>query len=94
MYKEVVMDYIKEIIKEYMEVISDPGISDHAKVLAKLHAFDDIVEVVQNDYKTNIGFKQLTKERKYFYSLKIKLPTYPAFLNIIKICYYNKQTTI
>lgn len=41
------MNEIERIIKEYKEVISDPGISDHAKLMAKLHAFDDILEEVE-----------------------------------------------
>lgn len=40
------MNEILRIIKEYKEVISDPGISDYAKLMAKLEAFDDIVEEV------------------------------------------------
>ena len=41
------MNEIKRIIEEYKEVISDPGISDQAKLMAKLHAFDDILEVIE-----------------------------------------------
>ena len=37
------MEEIQSIIKEYKEVISDPGISDYAKVMAKIHAFDEIL---------------------------------------------------
>lgn len=43
------MDEIRRIIEEYMEVISDPGISDYSKLMAKLEAFDDIVEVIKYD---------------------------------------------
>lgn len=43
------MEEIRSIIKEYMEVILDPNTSDHAKVMAKIHAFDDIVEVLKYD---------------------------------------------
>lgn len=41
------MNEIERIIKEYKEVISDPCISDYAKIQAKLHAFDDILEEVE-----------------------------------------------
>lgn len=41
------MNEIRRIIKEYKEAITDPGMSDYRKVMAKIHAFDEIVEEVE-----------------------------------------------
>lgn len=46
-HKIVFADAVLNVLKEYKEVISDPGISDHARVMSKLHAFDDIMTNVQ-----------------------------------------------
>lgn len=45
------MEEIRRIIEEYKEVISNPGISDYAKIQAKLHAFDDILEEIELTWK-------------------------------------------
>lgn len=61
------MEEIRRIIEEYKEVISNPGISDHAKLMAKLHAFDDILEEVEITNRIrcancDLYFKAMTKE--------------------------------
>lgn len=42
-HKIVFADAVLNALKEYKEVISDPGISDHATVMAEHHAFNDIL---------------------------------------------------
>lgn len=63
------MKEIERIIKEYKEVISYPGISDYAKIQAKLNAFDDILEEVEMINKArcancDLYFQAMTKEEQ------------------------------
>lgn len=63
------MEEIQRIIKEYKEVISDPGISDYGKIMAKLHAFDDILEEVEITNRArcancDLYFQAMTKEEQ------------------------------
>lgn len=63
------MEEIRRIIEEYKEVISDPGISEYHKILAKLHAFDDILEEINRLDRSrctncDLYFKAMTKEEQ------------------------------
>lgn len=47
-HKIVLAEAVACIIKDYKEALSlEPGMSDHRKEQAKLHAFDDILANVQ-----------------------------------------------
>lgn len=61
------MNEIRRIIKEYKEVIADPGISDCAKVMAKIHAFDEIVEEVEAVERIKILKEQTEEDIKGFF---------------------------
>lgn len=61
------MNEIRRIIKEYKEVIADPGISDYAKVMAKIHAFDEIVEEVEAVERIKILKEQTEEDIKGFF---------------------------
>ena len=47
-HKIVLAEAVADIIKGYKEALAlEPGMSDHRKEQAKLHAFDDILANVQ-----------------------------------------------
>lgn len=61
------MNEIESIIKEYKEVISDSGISDYAKLMAKLNAFDEILAEIDRINilrcsNCDLYFKAMTKK--------------------------------
>ena len=41
------MEEIRRIINDYKEEISEPGMSDYHKEQAKIHAFDDILKMIE-----------------------------------------------
>ena len=59
------MKEIRRIIKEYKEAITEPGMSDYHKVLAKIHAFDEIVAEVE---RIDILKEQTEEDIKGFFA--------------------------
>ena len=59
------MKEIKRIIKEYKEAIAEPGMSEHKRLLAKIHAFDEIVAEVE---RIDILKEQTEEDIKGFFA--------------------------
>lgn len=64
------MKEIRRIIKEYKEAITEPGMSDYHKELAKIHAFDEIVAEVE---RIDILKEQTEEDIKGFFAESLLL---------------------